>query len=113
MTSLQLQLIVLISRQDVSQIPFKCSVESAQLLSPFKSYHKNSNDYFHVFLNFVPCPSHGGYFNFLDNMLGVFVLLNSPSCYPLWIVESLSKDVFELCILTGSGFFAFLGCGFV
>ena len=90
MTSSQLRVL---SRQDVChvrwpQIPFKCSVESAQLLSWFKSYHKDSKDCLHVF--FIPCPSHGGYFNFLDK-LGVFVLSNSLSCYPLWIVESLFK----------------------
>ena len=103
MTSLQL---VVLSRQDVChvrlpQIPFKCSVESAELSSWFTSYDKDSKDCFHVF--FVPCPSHGGHFNFLDKK-GVFVLSNSPSLYPLWIAESLSKDVFELCKLTRSGF---------
>ena len=50
MTSLQL---MVLSRQDVChvrlpQIPFKCSVESAEM-SQFKSYHKDAKDCFHVF----------------------------------------------------------------
>ena len=55
MTSLQL---MVLSRQDVCrvrlpQIPFKCSVESAEImLSQFKSYHKDAKDCFHAF--FVP-----------------------------------------------------------
>ena len=40
------------------QIPFKCSVESAEMLSQFKSYHKDSKDCFHVF--FCPMPFHTG-----------------------------------------------------
>ena len=112
MTSLQL---MVLSRQDVCrvrlpQIPFKCSVESAEMLSQFKSYHKDAKDCFHVFL------SH-------DLRMGdILTFLIQVRClcfikFSLFISFVDSWELKQRCFWTmhvnWKWIFAFLGCGFV